>query len=340
MTGATIPSNTEHTAPHKHLYRILTAHLRLLIRIDAPHSNIHTQWVETPATSTLKKQLQKGRQTQENPGQPSPSDKIFIASEDIRQGRIICRVAIAQDTSDINPDMIEITNIRPWMRETCPEALSNYDIGLGAAGTRTPYQKRLAAKFTHKMLEILRKKGRITYVDGSILNGSSIIKLYGGAGIIRLTKEGALEIALMGKVETMDAQQAELSAIEYALQALVQEDIQPTKREYILCDCRNAVNYINRSFLTPLKYANTISRIKELHHELQNRDIEVSYHWIPGHVNTKGNEMADAAAKGAAEQWTPQTQAPAPNRWIQKGFKQQPTILPTQTRDMLTSEFI
>ena len=122
------------------------------------------------------------------------------------------------------------------MTETAPMHLSNYNIGLGAAGTRTAYQKQKAREFTKNVINDCKKNGGIIYVDGSINSGASRLHRYGGAGIIRLDTEDKLESAFMGQIETKDSQQAELSAIEHALRLMRDGAIHVQQREHKVID--------------------------------------------------------------------------------------------------------
>ena len=225
---------------------------------------------------------------------------------------------------------ITLINIRKWMESTAPHLLSKYNIGLGAAGTRTAYQKHRAKQYGKKVIQACQDGG-ITYVDGSIYK-----QKHGGSGIVRLSDITAKPIAaFMCPVQTADAQQAELTAIEKTLDLMTQDTIQTKAREYILCDCRNAVNYIQESFATPYKYRKTIQRIKELQLKLTKLDINTSIHWIPGHVDIRGNEYADLVAKEAAKLNADDQKQYTPYKWVACGFQQRPVYLDKVMKDCL-----
>ena len=293
LIGSGIMESSNQKQIKQKVRAMLTTHLRLLLSMDELIDNRDTDWTPVQAGKSLRQRLPEHRQNVE----------VSIATEDLKAGKMMCRIKMESGEQDINSTEICLLNIRCWMMETAPIHLSNYNIGLGAAGTRTPYQKRKAYEYSRKVIRDCKNDGGITYVDGSIHSSASYLAQYGGAGIIRLDSMGVLESAFMGQIETKDAQQAELSAIEHALRLMRDGDIQAQEREHILCDCKNAVNYVQGSYQTPWKYVKTVQRIKELQLRLKSRKITVTTHWIPGHVDTKGNEIADTAAKAAAALW-------------------------------------
>ena len=165
--------------------------------------------------------------------------------------------------------------------------------------------------------------GGKTYVDGSIYNDT-----FGGAGILReyLTNEAPSQ-SFMCPVASADAQQAELTAIEKATELILGNIIKPQNKEYIFCDCKNAVNYVQNAFARPLKYRKTIQRIQENHLHLRKMGIEVTVHWIPGHADIDGNEQVDLVAKGAARIGRASGQKFSNDIWTENGFSGPPTEL-------------
>ena len=71
----------------------------------------------------------------------------------------------------------------------------------------------------------------------------------------------------------------------------------------ILCDCKNAINYIKEIYKPPLKYTPTINKIQGTRIQLQNKNITTQLLWIPGHTNNKWNDLGDSLAKKAAKSW-------------------------------------
>ena len=59
-------------------------------------------------------------------------------------------------------------------------------------------------------------------------------------------------------IDTNDAQEAELQAIATAIE--IAEGM-PSKNVTILCDCKNAVKYSNKKYITPFKYAKPAQQI-------------------------------------------------------------------------------
>ena len=220
------------------------------------------------------------------------------------------------------------------MKETIPHLLSNYHIGLGAAGSRTEHQKMLARRYGLSVLKACTEGGH-THVDGSIYKG-----LHGGAGVVRThntnkTKDVIPINAFMCPVKTTDAQQAELTAIEKALEMMIQCKIEPQQHEHIFCDCKNAVNYVQDSFARPHKYRKTIQRIRENRTQLRNMGTTISVHWIPGHADIDGNELVDLVAKGAARLWSDEKEHYTDKIWTREGFAEHPNRITTVEKNML-----
>ena len=293
LLGAGILEGEKHETIKHQVRAMLTTHLRLLLSMDTMIDDRNTEWTPVQVGKGLREKLPASKQ----------HDNISISTQDLQAGKIICRIKISNKHQNTGEASMILLNIRSWMIETAPMHLSNYNIGLGAAGTRTQYQKMRAQEYTQKVISDCKKDGDIIYVDGSIHSRATQAHQFGGAGIIRLDNRNKSQSAFMGQVETKDAQQAELSAIEHALRLLRDGEIKTRGTEHILCDCKNAVNYVQESFHAPWKYIKTLQRIKELMLELESAKIKVSIHWIPGHVDTIGNELADAAAKSAAALW-------------------------------------
>lgn len=65
------------------------------------------------------------------------------------------------------------------------------------------------------------------------------------------------------------------------------------------------INYILNTYNLPFKYTNIVFEIKKLLNKLNNININIKFHWIPGHTNNKWNDKADFLAKAAAKSWTP-----------------------------------
>ena len=61
----------------------------------------------------------------------------------------------------------------------------------------------------------------------------------------------------------------------------------------ILCDCKNAVNYVLNNYNPPMKYGKILQSINELIYSIKNKQIEVKFHWIPGHTDNKWNDIAE-----------------------------------------------
>ena len=88
--------------------------------------------------------------------------------------------------------------------------------------------------------------------------------------------------------------------LQTALQHLVEQ--QNLKSSiHIFVDCQPA---IISAFGTeiPKHNVDVILNIKQISSTLQNNGYSLLAHWIPGHKNLKGNELADCLAKTAAKE--------------------------------------
>ena len=86
---------------------------------------------------------------------------------------------------------------------------------------------------------------------------------------------------------------AELSAIHIATSWLVRTDIQSGK-VVILTDSKTSLHLIKQRI--PKRYIASISKIHENILELTNKNITLTFQWIPSHCDIKGNDKADDLA--------------------------------------------
>ena len=223
-----------------------------------------------------------------------------IATEDMQQGKLIVRMQQKDGT-------IYYENIRHLIESMTLPELEHYNIGLGAANNRTTKQKKLAQKYTN--ITIAKAHNTIIVVDGSINTKDNPMteeeqkrtqKGYGGCGGIIINKYTNDTIhTFTKKVDTNDPQLAELHGIYTALQ----KSLQMHKTHFItkftiLCDCKNAVKYINNKYAPPRKYSTIYQKIQELKRQIK-QSYEINIKWIPGHTDNKWNDRADSLAKKA-----------------------------------------
>ena len=134
LTGGNVNTNLNDNAQQQ-ISKMMVAHLHLLI-------NIFTNTIKQPDNWT------------ELPG------NLKVATEDLEQGKIIVRTE--------HNNKIHYTNIRKQIENLTVPQLKNYNIGLGAANTRTANQTKLAKKYTQQILD--RATDHIILVDASINN--------------------------------------------------------------------------------------------------------------------------------------------------------------------------
>ena len=105
----------------------------------------------------------------------------------------------------------------------------------------------------------------------------------------------------MDKINTNDPQLTELHGIYQALQQIQTiHETSNTKEITILCDCKNAVKYINNYYTPPKRYASIYQKIKEIKTKLD-QICKIQIDWIPGHTDNKWNDEADRIAKIATQ---------------------------------------
>ena len=138
--------------------------------------------------------------------------------------------------------------------------------------------------------------------DGSIYTGPDDKPTnFGGYGGILVDKEtGRILRRFYEPVHTNDPQKAELHGLYASIQLANELYKQNTQTQItILCDCKNAVKYVNNKYAIPRKYSKIYQYIRE---ELTvNNNAHATIKWIPGHTNNPWNEEADELAKLATQ---------------------------------------
>ncbi len=146
--------------------------------------------------------------------------------------------------------------------------------------------------------------GRHSYhVDAAVSCGNGLT----GLAVVNKTsrKEGSPWTARGYRImEAMDQDDAEAWAIWQALQ-VVKEKVQDDRTNSRKDSCSVAVIYsdsqaaIQRVAGRACGGEKVAQRIIDCSIELQELDIEVHLHWVPGHKNVPGNELADLVSKKA-----------------------------------------
>src|SRR6266536_3723273 len=88
---------------------------------------------------------------------------------------------------------------------------------------------------------------------------------------------------------------AELFAIEKAFEIAFNNRQLNTEKLWIFSDSQAAIKRLKNSSLKPGQYY--IQAIRKWAEKFQNYNIQMQLEWVPGHMNIKGNELADRAAK-------------------------------------------
>ncbi|XP_045162028.2 uncharacterized protein LOC123526843 [Mercenaria mercenaria] len=93
----------------------------------------------------------------------------------------------------------------------------------------------------------------------------------------------------------------EIVGIEIALEFLTEVTSPTAKKIHIFTDCQAAITSVFCKEV-PTKMIENIITIKKYLANLQDRKYEIEIHWIPGHKELTGNELADSQAKAAASE--------------------------------------
>ncbi|MCP5016401.1 MAG: hypothetical protein GY938_14225, partial [Ketobacter sp.] len=153
---------------------------------------------------------------------------------DLTNGKVIVK--------ELTSNGARFLNIRDFIDSLSIDELIKYDIGLGAASSRTKKQKLLAQIYTNKILE--RIKTPFITSDASISDTTK----KGGFGIIAVNKQKTdIIYSYKQKIDTDDAQKGELAGVESSLNLINQNIFPNEKRIAILCDCKNVIKYITNT---------------------------------------------------------------------------------------------
>src|SRR5438034_10861673 len=91
----------------------------------------------------------------------------------------------------------------------------------------------------------------------------------------------------------MEVFDAELFAIEKAFEISFNNRQLNTEKVWIFSDSQAAIKRLkNSSLKSGLYYIQSIRKWAE---KFQNNNIQMQLEWVPGHMNIKGNELADKA---------------------------------------------
>ncbi len=184
------------------------------------------------------------------------------------------------------------------LQATLPE-VSAFDKGLGASGTRTAAMAAAARLKGRNLIESFKDGSPVIFVDGSALGnpgptGAAAVCFPQGIKSEPVTVKEAV-----GKLST--SYHGEVYAIWLAtefLKCYTSGNNNPTDA-HILADCQSAIISCN-SRDTHKSHQECIDKIHKNVQELKSQYITTKLHWVAGHVELSGNELADQAAKQAA----------------------------------------
>ena len=97
----------------------------------------------------------------------------------------------------------------------------------------------------------------------------------------------------------MEVFDAELFALEKAFKIAWENKQLNTEKVWIFSDSQAAIKRLKNSSLKAGQYY--IQSIRKWAEKFQNLGIQMQLEWVPGHMNIRGNELADKAAKKETE---------------------------------------
>ncbi len=223
-----------------------------------------------------------------------------LNSTDLKKGMIVVRENYNNKT--------HYMNIRKLIESFSINDLQKYNVGLGAASSRTDKQKKMAQNYTDEVLK--RIKSTWITSDASINNNTE----KGGYGLIAINKNNEIIYKEKDTLNTNDAQLGELTGIYNSLLIVKNKKIKIENEIAFVCDCKNAIKIITNYLNCPLKYKIIIQEINECLYYINNiMKIKTYFHWIPGHTDNKYNDIVDKLAKEAANSWVdPAKNTPSP----------------------------
>ena len=201
---------------------------------------------------------------------------------------------------------IDITATAPW------DATNNIDIQIHPGNKDiAPHQHREKDFFTHANATHL-----CMYTDGSLLEGKT------GAGIYASVTDEVIHESsyyLGMEAEVFDAElYSIMKATDIATKLSVDENFTDA---WIFCDNQSAVPQMSNK--RPLSGRENIQKTHRNAEILTSRGITTHIHWVPGHVNVKGNEQADIQAKEGTKGKRLPRDAPTSNTYLKRKVKEQ-----------------
>ncbi len=180
------------------------------------------------------------------------------------------------------------------------EHITITDADLGNSKQRTPEQASLARETTAKFIQDIPDSYIITFTDSSALDnpgpcGASAVIFTHGIDHHHLTFNEPIS-----KFGT--SYQGELEGIRIALEqtVLLADQHQPTGL-HIFTDCQSAITTVSSLGIETSEHLATNTRCRTLVRHLTEKGISCKISWVCGHAGLRPNELADEAAREAAE---------------------------------------
>jgi len=158
--------------------------------------------------------------------------------------------------------------------------------------------KTLQTENIQRQISSLQGEEILVFTDGSTLGNPGPT---GAGAVVYLEGYNTTPILLKRSVSSFSNNYAgEVEAIDLALNFLHITEVHD-KEIHMYTDCQAAIQSVF-STQTPKTKIATIQNAQRLRKELHDRNNSLTVHWIPGHMNITGNDLADRQAKEAAKE--------------------------------------
>ena len=159
--------------------------------------------------------------------------------------------------------------------------------------------KEVQEENIRELLSKLQAEDVIIFTDGSALNNPGPT---GAGGVVYMDGYNSTPVLLkMGVSPHSNNCTGELVGIQISLQFLAEVENLRGRNIHFFTDCQAAILTAFHSQLPMTKLEITVD-IKQLISEIMEIDNMIHVHWVPGHKDIMGNELADQQAKAAAHE--------------------------------------
>ncbi len=200
-----------------------------------------------------------------------------------------------------------ILPVQRWLIPTLTDAalptleyINITDANLGSSKNRTQEQAKIARDITADFIKELPPSCVIAFTDGSALSN---LGPCGAADVIYMHGLDHHHITFnepIGKFGT--SYQGELEGIRIALeQTLALADQHRPTEVHIFTDCQSAITMVSSPGTETSEHLVTNIRCRSLVKHLKDKGISCKISWVCGHAGLVPNELADKAAREAAE---------------------------------------